>query len=88
MCVFPVPGLHVASKSFKPRGESPESSPWLFNNWRAEAARIAAGMYDIDLDRVPKEYLWRLFGDDVSPWEVAELCQNVIAAQEDRLLKG
>ena len=53
----------------------------LFNNWRAEAARIAAGMYDIDLDRVPKEYLWRLFGDDVSPWEVAELCRNVVAAQ-------
>jgi hypothetical protein len=45
-------------------------------------------MYDIDLDRVPKEYLWRLFGDDVSPWEVAELCRNVEAAQEDRLLKG
>jgi len=39
----------------------------LFNNWRAEAARIAAGMYDIDVGRVPKEYLWRLFGDDVSP---------------------
>ena len=56
----------------------------LFNNWRAEAARIAAGMYDIDLDRVPKAYLWRLFGDDVSPWEVAELCRNVIAAQEDQ----
>jgi hypothetical protein len=56
----------------------------LFNDWRAEAARIATGMYDIDLDRVPKEYLWRLFGDDVSPWEVAELCQNVIAAQEDQ----
>jgi hypothetical protein len=45
----------------------------LLNNWRAEAARIAAGMYDIDLDRVSKAYLWRLFGDDVSPWEVAEL---------------
>jgi hypothetical protein len=56
----------------------------LFNNWRAEAARIAAGMYGIDLDRVPKAYLWRLFGDEVSPWEVAELCRNVIAAQEDQ----
>ena len=54
----------------------------LLNNWRAEAARIAAGMYDIDLDRVPKAYLWRLFGDDVSPWEVAEVCRNVVAAQE------
>jgi hypothetical protein len=52
----------------------------LFNNWRAEAARIAAGMYDIDLDRVPKEYLWRLWRGDVSPWEVAELCRNVVAA--------
>jgi hypothetical protein len=65
------------------------SAGWIwFNDWRAEAARIAAGMYDIDLDRVPKEYLWRLFGDDVSPWEVAELCRNVEAAQEDRLPKG
>jgi hypothetical protein len=53
----------------------------LFNDWRAEAARIAAGMYDIDLDRVPKEYLWRLWRDDVSVWEAAQLCQNVIAAQ-------
>ena len=56
----------------------------LFNDWRAEAARIAAGMYGVELDRVPKAYLWRLFGDDVSPWEVAELCRNVIAAQEDQ----
>jgi hypothetical protein len=29
----------------------------LFNDWRAETARIAAGMYGVDLDRVPKEYL-------------------------------
>ena len=56
----------------------------LLDNWRAEAARTAAGMYDIDLDRVPKAYLWRLFGDDVSPWEVAELCRNVVAAQADQ----
>jgi hypothetical protein len=56
----------------------------LFNNWRAEAARIAVGMYNIDLDRVPKEYLWRLWRGDVSPWEVAELCRNVVAAQEDQ----
>jgi hypothetical protein len=53
----------------------------LFDQWRAEAARIAAGRYNIDLDRVPKEYLWRLWRGDVSPWEVAELCRNVIAAQ-------
>jgi hypothetical protein len=30
-----------------------------FDEWRAEAARIAGG-YSIDLDRVPKPYLWRL----------------------------
>ena len=60
----------------------------LFNDWRAEAARIAAGMYGIELDRVSKEYLWRLWRGDVSVWEAAQLCQNVIAAQEDRLLKG
>jgi hypothetical protein len=56
----------------------------LFDQWKAEAARIATGRYNIDLDRVPKEYLWRLFGDDVSPWEVAQLCRNVVAAQEDQ----
>ena len=33
-------------------------------------------------DRVPRAYLWHLFVDDVSPWEVAELCRNVVAAQE------
>jgi hypothetical protein len=55
----------------------------LFNNWRAEAARIAVGMYNIDLDRVPKEYLWRLWRGDVSPWEAAALCKNVIAAQHN-----
>ena len=54
----------------------------LFDQWRAAAARIAAGMYGVELDRVPKEYLWGLFGNDVSPWEAAELCRNVIAAQE------
>ena len=54
----------------------------LFDNWRAEAARIAAGMYDIELDRVPKAYLWRLWRGDVSAWEAAQLCRNVIAAQE------
>ena len=53
----------------------------LLNNWRAEAARIAAGMYDIDLDRVPTEYLWRLWRGDVSVWEAAQLCRNVVAAQ-------
>ena len=56
----------------------------LFNDWRAEAARIAVGMYDIDLDRAPKEYLWRLWRDDVSVWEVAALCRNVVAAQEEQ----
>ena len=40
-------------------------------------------MYDVELDRVPKEYLWRLWRGDVSVWEVAQLCRNVIAAQED-----
>jgi hypothetical protein len=40
----------------------------LFNNWRAEAARIAAGMYGVELDRIPKEYLWRLWRGDVSVW--------------------
>jgi hypothetical protein len=48
-----------------------------FNNWRAEAARIAAGMYGVELDRIPKEYLWRLWRSDVSVWEAAELCRNV-----------
>jgi hypothetical protein len=56
----------------------------LFNDWRAEAARIASGMYDIDLDRVSKAYLWRLWRGDVSVWEAAKLCQNVVAAQEDQ----
>ena len=56
----------------------------LFDQWRVEAARIAAGMYGIELDRVSKEYLWHLWRDDVSPWEVAELCRNVVAAQEDQ----
>jgi hypothetical protein len=37
----------------------------LFDQWRAEAARIAAGMYGVELDRVPKEYLWRLWRGDV-----------------------
>jgi hypothetical protein len=55
----------------------------LFTNWRAEAARIAAGMYGVDLDRIPKEYLWRLWRGDVSPWEAAELCRNVVAAQHN-----
>jgi hypothetical protein len=32
-------------------------------------------MYGIELDRVPKEYLWGLFGNAVSPWEAAELCR-------------
>jgi hypothetical protein len=32
----------------------------LFNDWRAEAARIAVGMYGVELDRVSKTYLWRL----------------------------
>ena len=54
-----------------------------FEVWKAEAAQIAADMYAIDLDRVPKEYLWGLFGNDVSPWEAAALCRNVIAAQEE-----
>ena len=53
----------------------------LFNNWRAEAARIAAGMYGVELDRVSKAYLWRLRRGDVSVWEAAQLCRNVIAAQ-------
>jgi hypothetical protein len=52
-----------------------------FDQWRAEAARIATGMYNIDLDRVSKEYLWSLYAGDVSPWEAAALCRNVIAAQ-------
>jgi hypothetical protein len=56
----------------------------LFDQWRTEAARIAIRVYGIELDRVSKEYLWRLFGDDVSPWEVAKLCRNVVAAQEDK----
>ena len=56
----------------------------LFDNWRAEAARIATGMYGVDLDRVSKEYLWRLWRSDVSVWEAAQLCRNVIAAQEDQ----
>ena len=33
----------------------------LFNDWRAEAARIAAGMYDVEFDRVSKPYLWSLY---------------------------
>jgi hypothetical protein len=53
----------------------------LFDQWRAEAARIATGMYGIELDRVSKEYLWRLWRSDVSVWEAAQLCRNVIAAQ-------
>lgn len=53
----------------------------LFDQWRAAAARIAAGMYGVELDRVPKEYLWRLWRGDVSVWEAAQLCRNVIAAQ-------
>jgi hypothetical protein len=36
-----------------------------FEVWKAEAAQIAAGMYDIDLNRVPKEYLWGLFGNGI-----------------------
>jgi hypothetical protein len=56
----------------------------LFDNWRAEAARVAAGMYGIDLDRVSKAYLWRLWRGDVSVWEAAQLCRNVIAAQVDQ----
>ena len=56
----------------------------LLNNWRAEAARIAAGMYGVELDRIPKEYLWRLWRSDVSVWEAAQLCRNVVAAQEDQ----
>ena len=59
------------------------SAGWTwFNDWRAEAARIAAGMYGVEIDRVPKQYLWRLWRDDVSVWEAAQLCQNVVAAQE------
>ena len=60
------------------------SAGWTwFNDWRAEAARIAAGMYGVEIDRVPKQYLWRLWRGDVSVWEAAQLCQNVIA-QEDQ----
>jgi hypothetical protein len=59
------------------------SAGWIwFNKLRAEAARIAAGLYNIDLDRIPKPYLWRLWRDDVSVWEAAQLCRNVVAAQE------
>jgi hypothetical protein len=47
-------------------------------------AQIAAGMYGVAIDRVPKEYLWRLCRGDVSVWEAAQLCQNVIAVQEDK----
>ena len=60
----------------------------LFNQWRAAAARIAAGMYGVELDRVPKEYLWRLWRGDVSVWEAAQLCRNAHCragpAQRDR----
>jgi hypothetical protein len=52
-----------------------------FNNWRAEAARIADGLYGIDLDRVPKPYLWHLFVDHIPSGEAAMLGRNVIAAQ-------
>jgi hypothetical protein len=68
--------------------ESPEPPPCCLITGAPKRHGSPSACNDIDLDRVPKEYLWRLFGDDVSPWEVAELCQNVIAAQEDRLLKG
>ena len=61
------------------------SAGWTwFNDWRAEAARIAAGMYGVEIDRVPKQYLWRLWRGDVSVWEAAQLCRNVVAAQEDQ----
>jgi hypothetical protein len=55
-----------------------------FNDWRAETARIAAGMYRVELDRVSKAYLWRLWRGDVSVWEAAQLCRNVVAAQKDQ----
>jgi hypothetical protein len=63
----------------------------LFDRWRAEAAQIAAGWYSIDLDRIPKSFLWRLFVDHVPPYEAAKLAKNLIGAQEDqpsRLTRG
>jgi hypothetical protein len=55
-----------------------------FDQWKAETARIAAGMYGIDLDRVPKPYLWSLYTGGIPSWEAARLCRNVVAAQEDQ----
>jgi hypothetical protein len=55
-----------------------------FDQWRAEAARIAAGMYGIEIDRVAKPYLWGLYTGGIPPWEAARLCLNAIAAQEER----
>ena len=55
-----------------------------FDQWRSETARIASWVHDVALDRVPKEYLWRLWRGDVSVWEAAQLCRNVVAAQKDQ----
>ena len=53
-----------------------------FEEWKAEAARIASGMYGVELVRVPKPYLWSLYAGGIPTWEAAQLCQNVITAQE------
>ena len=78
----------MAGRSFKRLYESPGVSTMRFEEWKAEAARIASGMYGVELVRVPKPYLWSLYAGGIPTWEAAQLCQNVIAAQEDRLLKG
>jgi hypothetical protein len=59
----------------------------MFDQWKTKAA-LAARFYGIDLDRVSKPYLWPPLRRSRPPWEAAELCQNVVAAQPQHNVTG